>query len=233
MVPCGPAAAVIHATASFAALKHLHNLDCSGIIDRDFRTEYDVEHLRKKGVSCLDVSEIENLFLEEDVLRATAHSLHREDVEALIADAKEKVFEQLASDKERLVSAIVAARIERSFTQFNAKATGAEGLRDAVETLLAGIDVQELYQAAKADIDGILQGREYKAALRIFNNKGLVPQVERLFGFRPRELILHIRRLLISKDNGRILDAFRAALPEVNPLVVAPDPTVAEALEAD
>lgn len=65
VVPCGGASAVIHATRSFAALKNLHNLECRGIIDRDFRTAAEVARLKELQIFSLEVSEVENLFFCE------------------------------------------------------------------------------------------------------------------------------------------------------------------------
>jgi hypothetical protein len=39
VTPCGGHEQVINSTCSFSKLKNLHNLDCKGIIDRDFRKD--------------------------------------------------------------------------------------------------------------------------------------------------------------------------------------------------
>jgi AAA domain, putative AbiEii toxin, Type IV TA system/Protein of unknown function (DUF4435) len=221
VTPCGSASAVIHATRSFARLVDLHSLACSGIVDRDFRSDAAVEYLRQIGVACLDVSEIENLLLEEAVLRVVAASLHRDDVDEVIAKAKETVFKMMASDKDRLVSGIAAARIEDGLSQFDAKAKGSSGLAKAFEDLVGGIDVEALFQAALVEVEGILTRRDYKAALKVYNNKGLLPAVSQLFGFRADGLLGHARRLRKTKDNEGIVGALRAAVPEIASLPVS------------
>ncbi len=72
VAPCGNAYEVIQAPNSFAAFKHLHSYDCRGIVDRDFRSNAEVEWLEGKSVSVLDHSEIENVLLSEDILQAVA-----------------------------------------------------------------------------------------------------------------------------------------------------------------
>jgi hypothetical protein len=215
VIPCGNASTVIHATRSFARFVELHHLECSGIVDRDFRSDEQVEYLRQKGIACLDVSEIENLILEEAVLRSVASSLHQNDVEEIIKKAKEAVFTEMASEKDRLVSGIVAACIEERLSQFDAKVIGSDGLARAFETLVEGVDVRDLFQSTVIEIDGILARRDYKAALRVYNNKGLLPAVSQLFGLKPHELLSYARRLLVSKDNEGIVSALRAAVPEI------------------
>jgi hypothetical protein len=224
VTPCGNASAVIYATRSFANQLHLHNLDCYGIVDRDLRSSAQVEHLRKIGVSCLDVSEIENLLLEEDVLRAVSASLHREDPNEIIAKAKATVFSLMESDKDRLVSSIVARRIEDRLLKFDAKVRGSAELRRAFEALTIGVNVEDLFQAAVIEIDDILVRKDYKAALRVYNNKGLLAAVAQIFGFRPKELLSHCRRLLVSKNGDQMVEAMRAALPEIAQLSIAKSP---------
>jgi predicted ATP-dependent endonuclease of OLD family len=46
VTPCGGHEQVIHSTSSFLKLKSLHALECKGIIDRDFRTDEQVEYLK-------------------------------------------------------------------------------------------------------------------------------------------------------------------------------------------
>jgi hypothetical protein len=213
VVPCGTADAVIHATKSFTEMNGLHHLECRGVVDRDFRSEWDVQHLNSFGISCLEVSEVENVIIDEAVLRVTAESLHREDADDIIARAKELVFRQMAADRDRLVSALVARRIEQQFRLFDAKALGAERLAASVNEVLSRIAVEPLFDETKADIDGVLSRRDCRAALKVYNNKGLLPTVAPLFGFKPHELAAHVRRLLASKQNAALIDALRPLFP--------------------
>lgn len=212
---CGGASAVIHSTSSFAHLKHLHSLDCKGVIDRDFRTDDQVEKLKNIEVFCLTVSEIENLFLAEEVIKAVAVSLHREDVNSIVEQTRTLVFTGMEKDKERLVSAIVSARIEDRFSQFDAKAIGEKGLKQALNDMLTGIDVTSIYTEITDCVNNILITQDYPAALRLYNNKGLLPQVAGLFGFKHRELTNYIKRLISSKNNKVIMGALQNAFAEL------------------
>jgi Protein of unknown function (DUF4435)/AAA domain, putative AbiEii toxin, Type IV TA system len=218
VTPCGGAPAVIHSTRSFSNLKHLHSLECKGIIDRDFRSDEQINNLRSLEIFCLTVSEIENLFLSEEVLKAVALSLHREDVDSIIEQAKTLVISHMDREKERLISAVAAARIEDKFSQFNAKALGEIELGNALENMLSEINVTSLYAETSHSINTILTNQDYSAALRLYNNKGLLPQVSGLFGFKAHELTEHIKRLVSSKSNRVIMDAFHSILAELSSL---------------
>lgn len=229
VTPCGGAPAVIHATCSFSALKHLHALECSGIIDRDRRDDEEVRRLADRGVSCLDVSEIENLLLDEGVLRVVAESLRRDDADGVIAQVKSFVLDQLAEQAERVTSAIAASQMESRFRAFDAKAKGEDALSNALADMAHGIDVGALYRVARTDVEAILARKDYQGALRVLDNKGLIPQVAGFFGLKSNELDRHIKRLVAAKDAAAILEALRAAAPRLSPArAVMDEPKVEE-----
>ncbi len=102
---CGNAYGVVQATRSFAAFEHLHNHACRGIVDRDFREDRDVKWLEDIGVSVLDHSEIENVLLSEDVLRAVAdHQRLADKFPELLEKAKDIVFSEMTRYQESRVS---------------------------------------------------------------------------------------------------------------------------------
>ncbi len=215
VIPHGGCADVIYATCSFSKLKHLHGLDCKGIIDRDFRNDKEIKKLKDKAIFCLDFSEIENILLSEDVLKIVGDFLHREDIYEIIEKAKNTVFTLMEKEKERLVSSIVAFRIEAAFKTFNAKAIGEEKLKESLDQMVSTINLPCLYQETSTKINRILENQDYSEALRLYNNKGLLPQVSNLFGFQGNRLVDYIKRLILQKENEKIIRALRNSLPEL------------------
>lgn len=217
IAPCKNASAVIHSTRSFATLRQLHDLECKGIIDRDYLSDEEVRHLRDLSIFCLDVGEIENVFLGEDVLRIVGTSLHMadEEINDAICRAKELVFSQMGNDRERITSAITAARIENAFQSFNAKALGQTGLAQSVTNLFSAIDVPALYADTQKEVNRIIDQNDYHAALTLYTNKGLLPQISSLFGFQSSALRDHIKRLISCKDNKEVINAIRKVVPEL------------------
>lgn len=211
----GGCADVIYATCSFSQLKNLHGLDCKGIIDRDFRNDKEIKKLKDKAIFCLDFSEIENILLSEDVLKIVGDFLHREDIYEIIEKAKNTVFTLMEKEKERLVSSIVAFRIEAAFKTFNAKAIGEEKLKESLDQMVSTINLPCLYQETSTKINRILENQDYSEALRLYNNKGLLPQVSNLFGFQGNGLVDYIKRLILQKENEKIIRALRNSLPEL------------------
>lgn len=64
--PLGSCDKVIETTRTFNDLKNMHHLESKGVVDRDRRTDPEVDYLRRKSVMVPDVAEVENLFLLEE-----------------------------------------------------------------------------------------------------------------------------------------------------------------------
>lgn len=214
VVPRGGCGSVLGATTAFRALKARHNLECRGILDRDYRTETDVVKLRQLGVHVLGVHEIENLLLVEDALRAVAEHLALE-VDSVVLKVKEWVLEQLTTDRERIVSAAAAQAIEGALRQFDAKARGAAGLRFAVDTLAKNVDVGALYSEAAQRVDVVLRERDYAGALRVYGNKGLLNQMGRFFELAGHGYLHLVKRLLATAQGESLLRALRESAPDL------------------
>jgi len=206
---------VIHATRSFAELRHFHALECAGIIDRDYRSEEEIAGLKRMNVFVLEVSEIENLLLLEDVLSVVSKGIHRSDFPNLMNQVREYVFGELVRQRERVISAITAASIEKSLVSFNAKAQGASKLENALKDLFASFDVSDVYTNIESKVNGVIERKDYDEALKIYANKGLVAHVSTLFDFRPSGLVAFLKRLIVTGEGDVALDAMRRFIPAI------------------
>jgi hypothetical protein len=68
VVPCDSCSRVIAQTKAMNANPQLYYLNCYGLIDRDFRSDYEMDKLREDGIYTIKVAEVENLFLVEELL---------------------------------------------------------------------------------------------------------------------------------------------------------------------
>jgi hypothetical protein len=209
---CGPCGHVLNATRSFESLKHLHNLSCRGIIDRDIRSQEEITYLRDRNVYVLDFAEVENLFLIEDVLRIASKELLVPEDHAVDA-TKKLVLSELAREKEAVISAAVARKIEGAVRNFDAKAQGETALTNAVDTVWKSIDVKALYADVSKDVEKIISDRDYMAALKIYSNKGLVSRIGSLF--KHKDFPDYLRRLLLSDRGDDLTMAMLKHTPQV------------------
>ena len=91
VVPHGSCNSVISSTRAFSGLKHLHHLNCVGIIDKDYRSDEEVEQLEESNIFAIGVSEVENLLLTEEVL-VTFERANYFGHESRVPQVKETVF---------------------------------------------------------------------------------------------------------------------------------------------
>ena len=88
VVPCGGCSQVIARTKAYHNSLMLHDCQVFGLIDRDYRSEHEIEALRNDGVFARDVAEVENLFLVEELIRLMASRFGVADVEQAVANVK-------------------------------------------------------------------------------------------------------------------------------------------------
>jgi hypothetical protein len=217
IVPTGGCESVIHANGSFSSteLKALHRLSSFGLVDRDFRSDDEIKSLESLGVYVLNFSELENLFITEDVLAFVAEKLEKADFPELFKKTKSLVLGEMEKNKERLASSITATMIERSLKPFDAKAVGESNLNTALINLIAKINVPAIYQATAARVEEILKNENYDQALKIYNNKGLVRQTSSIFGLMSNELIEFIQRLVSSKEGQPLVAIMQGKVPQI------------------
>lgn len=83
---------VISFTKAFNQLNKMHYCKVIGIVDRDRRSDEEIDKLNPSGIFCPEVAEVENLFLLPEVIEVVASDLHRNDQE--IKDLLERVHQK-------------------------------------------------------------------------------------------------------------------------------------------
>ena len=74
-------------------------------------------------------------------------------------------------------------------------------LADALEKRTAGIDIVAIYNGHLRLYRTIIQDRDYTAALRVFNRKGLFRQLSAALGIKP-DLYLKLSTELLQEDRA-------------------------------
>lgn len=173
--PLGSCQKVIETTKSFNGEKGFHNIESFGLIDRDRRTDEEIEHITNPNIWVAGVSEIENFLLLEEVIKTVAKCMMK-DPDIIFSSIQENVitFFKEQSAKQALEHTI--ARIERIFK--HATDNSAVKKIDELETNLNAFwdnqDFRKIYTEIKASFDKIIQAKDYNKILEVFNNKGLI-----------------------------------------------------------
>lgn len=176
IIPCASCNDVIRKTKTYNENNLLHHLKVFGIVDRDYRNENEIDALRSANVYCIEVAEVENLFLTEEVLRVfhKSRSISVQTSNHLIENIKNEVRNHFKTELSDQKSKALNAMIKYHFSVLPLK-----GSYNSIDDLKKYIEI-DIEQKIK-DFDGILKKRydnindsgDYNEIIKIYNNKGL------------------------------------------------------------
>lgn len=187
--PLGSCDKVIESTRTFNDLKQMHHLRSRGIVDRDRRSDQEVEYLRKKEILVPDVAEIENIFLIEGLIRIIAHRRGRDPEKILrrvkrdvIRTFKQKADQQALQHIRHKVKREVECKIDGKFSCITALETH---LRSLINTL----QPRRHYNRIREEFAVMVRDGDYDGILRVFNHKPMLPDsgVAQLLGYKSKD----------------------------------------------
>ena len=200
VIPVDNCNKVIDFTKAYNDLADLNYVEVKGIIDRDRRSDDEINKLKENNIFCLEVAEIENLFLLPEVVKVAAEKfcLPR-DYEQIMNDVKENVFEFLQKDIDS--QSLLFAKQEvnnRIYQVINRKTDDVDDFKNNFSSLSSEINVVEMYNDVKREIQTIINEKNYYKALKIINNKGLInaSKLPNKFGWKKSNYIDYILNLL-------------------------------------
>ena len=181
-----------------------------GIVDRDFRTDAQINKFSTENIYVYSVAEIENLFLLEDFIQIfLQNKKERIDIENL----KEKVIDKLEKDKELQISNYVTSYINYIFSEEHIKnAKTQTAIKSNFDDFIAKIDIDKLYNKRKEEIERIIKEKDYLEAIKVYNNKGLLKEIEDLLRYKSRKY--SDDSLIILKDSEEAQKVLRAVFPQ-------------------
>lgn len=218
IVPRGGCAQVIESTKALRENSSFHHLYIQGIIDRDFRTDEELESLKSNGIYALDVAEIENLLCVPELLAIIASYLKLNELDIFIK-VKEFVLSNLSREIENQISSRAALEIKfiLNHVELNTK-KGQDGLKESLRDLPSRVDVKSIYEKAHNLFKSIIEKSEYMKALQYYNRKSLLNQIAPIFGLESGQYEYLVLRLMKTDLKNEIIKALRSYVPEiVNP----------------
>ena len=187
--PLGSCDKVIETTRSFNGLTNMHHLASHGIVDRDRRTEKEVEYLRKKSIMVPEVAEIENFFLLEEVIRNVAKARGK-NPDYVFRKVKKTVFAEFNRKLQSQVLEHIRYRVKR---EVDAKIDGKFACITAMEAhlrqLIKILNPRKQYNDLLHFFRSIVEQQDYLSLLRVFNHKPLISEsnLPGLLGYKNRE----------------------------------------------
>ena len=213
--PLGSCNKVIETVRSFGDLQGFHQLDSRGIVDRDRRSDDEVEYLRKKNILVPNVAEIENLFMLEGVIRAVArHKRRNENI--VFPKVKKRVIEMFTRElKQQALEHVrhhvkhdVELRIDMKFRTISA-------LEEHMVELVSEINPRGMYDQLCREFHAYEDNGDYASILRVYNQKLMLNEsnVATLCGFKSKDD--YIRGVLnILKGNSENAATIRRCIKE-------------------
>ena len=210
VVPRQSSEKVIEATKAMAALPTFHHLKVRGLVDRDRRGDAEVAALKAANVLVADVAEVENLLCIPEAIIAVATRLTIDPPTAMAA-AQGKVLDELHKQRDHQAISRALAEIQFRMNGFAPKSAKPDAVKLEAElnAYFRGIDVGANITTAKSIFDDVLAKKDYLAALKYFNSKGIVSFVANAIGFKTDLYIAAVMGILKSDPSGVVAEAMR------------------------
>lgn len=172
--PLGSCDKVIESTRTFNDLRTMHQLESHGIVDRDRRTEAEVDYLRRKSILVPDVAEVENIFLIESIIKTMARIRGR-DPERVFAKVKRCVMNTFRHHADAQALMHTRHRVKREVEcKIDAKFSCITAMETHIKSLLHLLDPRRHYNALRHEFNTMIAADDYAGVLRVFNHKPLL-----------------------------------------------------------
>lgn len=214
VVPCGGCSSVIARTRAMNNTDQLHDLKCFGLIDRDFRSEHEIDCLKKDNIFTLEVAEVENLFLVPEVLEVV-NGIYGYNDTLKIEEVKEYIIEERFEkeiNKQILESTI--SEIKYQLSSFVISNKDEESAKEALDDLMNIVNFDTIKQEKEQMFRDVLESNDYQKVLRVFNRKSLSKSVGHFFGVNDNAYCDFVLRQLNTNKDKEIIDAICRYLPK-------------------
>lgn len=203
VVPSGGCEQVINNVKAYNRTSSLHAIKAQGIIDRDFKTEEQLNALKEKGIFHLKVAEIENLFLTKEAVQILSQRFGA-DADKTFSSIKTYVSERFSKQAKKQTSEALVAGVKEvlsGITISDNEQLTADGIVSLINIASIEKNVNDRYQQAIEDHD-------FNEILGLFNDKSLATSVGHYFGIDNK---IYVDRA-ISLLEGDLRDELSEAL---------------------
>lgn len=207
--PLGSCDKVIESTRSMQSLRAMHHIDSYGLVDRDRRSDAEVEYLRAKNILVPEVAEVENIFLASGVVSTMAEIRGRNSkkiVKAVRQEVMQKFEEMLDAQALQHTRHRMKRDVER---KIDARFTCITALELHIKSLIKKLKPRENYEQLRTQFQKMIEGGNYEGVLRVFNHKPLLTNscAWRMLGYHNHEEYINgvISAMRPDTDNAQRL----------------------------
>lgn len=203
IIPVESCNSVIQYTKAYRNLSGIHYAEVKGIIDRDRRSNEEIAIHIRNNIFTPDVAEIENLFLLPEVIQIVCIKQSKQEYESILTAVQNKTLEFLARELDSQALLFSKQKCQNEiFKTINDKADSIEEYKNNIFSIKDAVKIDEIYSQSKQELKSIVDSRDFLGALKVINNKGLLPytQLSNFFGWKKDFYIDYVLRLLNMRD---------------------------------
>ncbi|SEW26226.1 DUF4435 domain-containing protein [[Clostridium] fimetarium] len=212
VIACGSCTQVITRTKAFKNNPVLHHCKVFGIIDRDFRSDYEIEKYKTNNIFTINVAEVENLFLVEELLRLLAIHIGRNPDEVFV-EVKNYIIQRFTNQLNGQVCQAVVAEIKYMLMSAEISKKNETESKKSLDTLLESIDYEQIRANQELKFQTVLSGNDYTQVIKVFNEKNIAKTIGHFFGLNDNAFCPTLIALLRGEKHGDIINALAGYLP--------------------
>ena len=213
VVPCGNCRQVIERTKAFNRNTTLHHCSIYGIIDRDYRSDDEIEKYKTSKIYTINVSEVENLFLVEELVRWFASHMGKNADEVFDAIKTFVIDTKFSNMINSQICESVVAQIKYLLNGARVSNENETEAKTTLNAALASINYDTIKATEETRFTEALNNKDYKAVLRVFNKKQISNSVGTYFGIGERLYRSTILNLIKTNKKEEIVATLVSYLP--------------------
>ena len=214
VIACGSCSNVITWTKAMNKTAQLHDLKCYGIIDRDFRSDYEIQAYKDEGIYTLKVAEVENLFLVPEVLQIVNNILGYQDESRVEKVKKYIIDDRFKNEINRQICESVVSELKYQLSIASISKKNEEEAKNTLNTLFETLSYDGIRTQRETMFTSIGESRNYKDILKIFNKKSLSSSIGHFFGIDNKAYCDFLIRQLKTNRGAEIVNAIALYLPD-------------------
>lgn len=213
VIACGSCTQVVARTKAFRNNPSLHHCRVYGIIDRDYRSDYEIAKYAEDDIYTINVAEVENLFLVEKLIRLLSAHLGK-DPDSTFNNVKNYVIQQrFARQIDKQICQSVVAHLKYQLASAELSKKDENKAKESLEAAFAGINYEQTKTEQEAKFRNALDSDDYQTVLSIFNEKALSTSIGHFLGVSNDTYCNMVLALLKGVLHDSIDDAISPYLP--------------------
>lgn len=218
IVPCGSCTQVITRTKAMKNNKQLHHVECFGIIDRDYRSDYEINSYKNDGIYTLKVAEVENLFLVEELLRVVNEIAGFKNETNVNNIVNYIINDRFKKQINRQVCEAVVAEIKYKLSVIDISKKNDAEAKKTLDEGLNEIVYDDIKKETQNRFEEVLNKSDYSDVLEVFNCKSLSTSIGQFFDIDNKKYREFILRHMENENKFKIINALKEYLPNEIPI---------------